>query len=257
MAKAHAGGASTGRYTLLYALLSKTPYSHKLRANQIIVPPFLPAPSMGMVSPKVASISHISVLIGSFLINSLYYTATDGLSLYRAWLESQVEAQKIKIQAMSQHYSIPIPQLDLNPFEFPPLGIVPPAVASTLPTNIGTANNLASIFHGKQSEVPLTLQAPRLQPAQSPHVPTHLSTKSPPSSHGNPVLSATTHEVAARSTKETFKTSATGSRKFDMSYKTTPCRHFTLNGGWCPWGDECCLYVSTSLSTVTWLNRVT
>ncbi|KAF8485704.1 hypothetical protein DFH94DRAFT_707120 [Russula ochroleuca] len=28
-------------------------------------------------------------------------------------------------------------------------------------------------------------------------------------------------------------------KKEDMAYKTTPCRHFTLNQGWCPWGDDC------------------
>ena len=33
-------------------------------------------------------------------------------------------------------------------------------------------------------------------------------------------------------------------KKDDMAYKTTPCRHFTLNRGWCPWGDECGLWVS-------------
>jgi hypothetical protein len=51
--------------------------------------------------------------------------------MYRAWLESQVEAQKAKIQAMSKQYYIPIPQLDLDPLDFPPLGMIPPSMANT------------------------------------------------------------------------------------------------------------------------------
>ncbi|KAI0290368.1 hypothetical protein BC826DRAFT_1106495 [Russula brevipes] len=32
---------------------------------------------------------------------------------------------------------------------------------------------------------------------------------------------------------------STTPKKEDMAYKTTPCRHFTLNQGWCPYGDGC------------------
>ncbi|KAH9050393.1 hypothetical protein EDB83DRAFT_2629978 [Lactarius deliciosus] len=66
-----------------------------------------------------------SIRLRIFWATADIIAATDGLALYRAWLESQVEVQKARIQAMSKQYSIPIPQLDLDPFDFPPLGMIP------------------------------------------------------------------------------------------------------------------------------------
>ncbi|KAF8274649.1 hypothetical protein EI94DRAFT_1793944 [Lactarius quietus] len=35
-----------------------------------------------------------------------------------------------------------------------------------------------------------------------------------------------------------------------MSYKTTPCRHFTRSLGRCPWGDDCCFIHDPALEWV-------
>ncbi|KAI0290382.1 hypothetical protein BC826DRAFT_1106507 [Russula brevipes] len=52
--------------------------------------------------------------------------AADQLAIYRSWLESQVKAQKAKIQAMSSQYAIPISDLDPNPLQLPSLPPIPP-----------------------------------------------------------------------------------------------------------------------------------
>ena len=166
------------------------------------------------------------------LINDI--TATDGLAIYRAWLESQVEVQKAKIQAMSKQYSIPIPQLNnnnnLDPFDFPPLRMIPAPMTNA--TAITTMNN---DFRGQRRsppEVPSTPQAPRLEPAKLQSAPGYQYHR-----HEGPTPGANTKYAHEN------PDSATGGapRKIDISYKTTPCRHFTLNRGWCPWGDDCCL----------------
>lgn len=159
--------------------------------------------------------------------------ATDGLALYRAWLESQVEVQKARIQAMSKQYSIPIPQLDLDPFDFPPLGMIP--------------SNLAKNFRGQQPEVPSTPPTPRLGHTQpfSTHTPKSASATGR-YDHEVPI-SATPPGAVATYNHEVPNSSITAPRKVDMSYKTTPCRHFTLNRGWCPWGDDCCFIHDSEL----------
>ncbi|KAH8982862.1 hypothetical protein EDB86DRAFT_321790 [Lactarius hatsudake] len=177
--------------------------------------------------------------------------ATDGIALYRAWLESQVEVQKARIQAMSKQYSIPIPQLDLDPFDFPPLGMIPPTMANTLPTNNGTTttvtSNLAKNLRGQQPEVPSTPPTPRLGHTQpfSMHIPKSASATGR-YDHEVPI-SATPPGAVATYTHEVTNSSNTAPRKVDMSYKTTPCRHFTLNRGWCPWGDDCCFIHDSEL----------
>ncbi|KAI0291375.1 hypothetical protein B0F90DRAFT_382345 [Multifurca ochricompacta] len=98
--------------------------------------------------------------------------ATDGLTIYRAWLETQVEAQKAKVKAMSAQYSIPIPNLDSNPFDIPSLTTLAAAqMVNALPTTAvatGVASNLhrqtmATLVNSAQ-EVPLALGAyPALQ----------------------------------------------------------------------------------------------
>lgn len=149
---------------------------------------------------------------------------------------------------MSKQYSIPIPQLDLDPLDFPPLGMIPPNMVNTLPTTAGSTttatSNLAKNSRCQQPEVSSTPQAPRLEPMQPlPRAPTHVpKSASIPSQycHEGP-SSATPPGAAGTYTHEKLNSSTTVPRKVDMSYKTTPCRHFTLNRGWCPWGDECCL----------------
>ncbi|KAI9434402.1 hypothetical protein H4582DRAFT_1979734 [Lactarius indigo] len=158
--------------------------------------------------------------------------ATDGLAFYRAWLESQVEVQKARIQAMSKQYSIPIPQLDLDPLDFPPLGMIPPTMANALPTTNGTTatvtSNLAKTSRGQRPE-----------------------NASPTGryNHEGPI-SATPPGAVATYTHGVPNPSVTVPRKVDMSYKTTPCRHFTLNRGWCPWGDDCCFIHDSELEWV-------
>jgi hypothetical protein len=198
-----------------------------------------PAPSTRMLLPKVK----LTFFTFSPLAKRAdkYITATDGLAIYRAWLESQVEVQKAKIQAMSKQYSIPIPQLNdnLDPLDFPPLGMIPATMANDTAITTTTTNN----FRGQRRsppEVPSTPKAPRLEPAQL-HIP-----KSAPGyqyhRHEGP-MTMTTPGVAVTTYAHENPDSATGGapRKIDISYKTTPCRHFTLNRGWCPWGDDCCL----------------
>jgi hypothetical protein len=158
------------------------------------------------------------------------FAATDGLAMYRAWLESQVEVQKAKIQAMSKQYSISIPQLDLDPLDFPPLRMIPPNMANTRHTTVTVPSN----FRGQQPEVP-SLEPMQPFPRAPTHIPRSESTKSQYYHEGSTPPGAAAHDK--------LNSSTTAPRKVDMSFKTTPCRHFTLNRGWCPWGDECCLYV--------------
>ncbi|KAH8987423.1 hypothetical protein EDB92DRAFT_1875613 [Lactarius akahatsu] len=136
--------------------------------------------------------------------------ATDGLALYRVWLESQVEVQKARIQAMSKH-------------------------------------NLAKNFRGQQPEVPSTPLTPRLGHTQPfpMHIPKSASATGR-CEHEVPV-SATPPGAVSTYTHEVPNSSITAPRKVDMSYKTTPCRHFTLNRGWCPWGDDCCFIHDSEL----------
>lgn len=232
--KAHATGATTGRPTRsISTLLSRMQCSYTDRAIH-------PVPSMRMLWRKVATISQREQFLEAM---ADIIAATDGLAIYRAWLESQVEVQKAKIQAMSKQYSIPIPQLDLDPLDFPPLGMIPPTMANTLPSTAITATR---DLRGQQSEVQPTPQAPRLEPAQAfPRAPTHVPKSAPTTNrycHEHEVpISATPPGGIAISTHEKPDSSTAAPRKIDMSYKTTPCRHFTLNRGWCPWGDDCCL----------------
>lgn len=161
--------------------------------------------------------------------------ATDGLAIYRAWLENQVEVQKAKIQAMSKQYDIPVPQLDLDSLDFSPLGM---SMATTAPNG-----NFRS--QQQQPEVPSAPQAPRLEPAQPiPHAPTHVPQSAPATNRYN-------HEGPISATPMyAHETLTAAPRKLDISYKTTPCRHFTLNRGWCPWGDDCCFIHDPALEWV-------
>jgi hypothetical protein len=159
---------------------------------------------------------------------------------------------------MSSQFRIPVPDLDSNslyfsrlPFMVPPVAEHVPATAKTstmTPTNNGT-------FVADEN-VPLAAPpAPLLPPAQ--HVPgfyqtqtqvapltvqntsglagsaaSRLTRQPPFDQHFNAVSRAGTVSKQAHTT-------STAPKKDDMAYKTAPCRHFALNEGWCPWGDEC------------------
>jgi hypothetical protein len=185
-------------------------------------------------------------------------TATDGLARYRAWLESQVEEQKARIQAFSMQCSIPIPNLDMNTYrEFPAASLMPPPMVNAFPTRTITTNSGASAVQG-QAIVSPAPRPPRFQAAPpipglwqpqgaqtimqsirpdttcaSAPMPLHrLHQADLPSVSVAPTVAAVNYPHGATSMAP---------RKLHMAYKTTPCRHFTLNRGWCPWGDSCCL----------------
>jgi hypothetical protein len=180
--------------------------------------------------------------------------ATDPLAIYRAWLESQVMAQKAKIQAMSSQYAIPIPNLDSNLFQLPSLSPMPPVANAELAITakaIAAPKNNGYFVPAAPAPTPA---APRLHPAQPvpgswpsrgmPHYaqtiasgPFYADTPAqsrPPPLHQQPIPVAPTGVVFQRP-----PTTSTAPKKEDMAYKTTPCRHFTLNQGWCPYGDGC------------------
>ncbi|KAH9959038.1 hypothetical protein BJV74DRAFT_891090 [Russula compacta] len=180
--------------------------------------------------------------------------AAGEVAYYSAWLEGQVEAQKAKIHAMSLEYSIPIPNLDLKPFEFPP---IPRSAGNAVSTNVAAAimketKNRNSL----QDElvIPAVPPAPRLQAAQpvpglwQPQgTPSTVQTPAtgPFSAHGPmaprpPPLELESIPMApAGVVTQHSQVTTTAPKKEDMAYKTTPCKHFTLNNGYCPWGDEC------------------
>jgi hypothetical protein len=182
--------------------------------------------------------------------------AADQLALYRFWLQSQMDTQMARVRKMSEQFSIPIPNLESNPFDFSPLSLMPlpigNAVASTTTkTMVQQENNGMSALDGcKVSSappapcVPPALPVPGLwQPQGSP--PTARTTASgqfssrvtmpPRSSFLNQEPKPVTPVVVPKHPQVT----SMAPKKEDMAYKTTPCRHFTMNQGWCPWGDEC------------------
>jgi hypothetical protein len=162
-----------------------------------------------------------------------------------------------KIYAMSSHFHMPIPDLNSNAFGFTPLSLVGAPVTNAVPPATPTAamtpmNNGSSISN--EPVLPTAPAAPLLKPAQpvsamfQPQgVPIVMQTtvSGPPiaasprppwhSPLGQRSISVSRPAVAAKNPQET----STAPKKEDMAYKTTPCRHFTLNNGWCPWGDEC------------------
>jgi hypothetical protein len=181
-------------------------------------------------------------------------TATDGLALYRAWLERQVEEQKARIQTMSTQYSIPIPNLDLNTFdELFTLPLKQPAVGNAFLARTTTTNATASGVQGWSivKPAPRTLQ---FQPAHSlsdvwrPHGSlTTMPTTRPDTSCASVPMPLPRFNQVDEASNSTISTTAAvntmcvGPKKESMAYKTTPCRHFTLNRGWGSWGDDCCL----------------
>ena len=170
-----------------------------------------------------------------------------------------MDVQKAKIKAMSEQFSIPVPNLEMNPFEPPQLSLMTPSVGNAVGTTTDKAmmpqeTNKKYLFD--ERKVPGAPLAPRIPPALpvqglwqptprgSPHT-AHAFASGPLSARARmtPRLSPSDQgpnpgapTVVA---PERPQVTSIAPKKDDMAYKTTPCRHFTVNQGWCPWGDEC------------------
>ena len=94
--------------------------------------------------------------------------AADQVAMFRGWLKSQMDAQKAKIKAMSEEFSIPVPNLESNPFGSPPVSLMTPSVGNSVATTINKTmmqqeNNKKYLFD--ERKVPSAPPAPRMPPA--------------------------------------------------------------------------------------------
>ncbi|KAI0261112.1 hypothetical protein BC834DRAFT_488309 [Gloeopeniophorella convolvens] len=162
----------------------------------------------------------------------------DGLATYRTWLQRQVDVQKAKIQAMSSEYSIPVPNLDANPYALPPLSQLTARLqraqnhlqaGTQLPQPTKQQPSAASQFHAARA-------SPWEVIAQFPS-----AAAQPPEPQFQRALVPAQHAPLRRPYTNAYNQAATmmPPQRGDMAWKTTPCRHYTLNGGWCPWGPRC------------------
>jgi hypothetical protein len=185
--------------------------------------------------------------------------AADEVAVYRGWLKSQMDAQKARIKSMSEQFSIPVPNLELNPFDPPSLSLMTPSVgnavaATTNRTMMPQENNQKYVFD--ERKVPSAPPAPRMpaalpvqglwQPeAQGPPRTARaiasgpLSARAPMPPRSSPFDQCPNPGTPTVVESQHPQVTSTAPKKDDLAYKTTPCRHFTLNQGWCPWGDEC------------------
>jgi hypothetical protein len=155
---------------------------------------------------------------------------------------------------MSSQFHIPVPDLDANslyisrlPFMAPPVANQVPATANTptmAPTNVDEnvpytappapllqpAKPVPGLYQTQTQGAPLTGQATASGLACA--AASGLARHPPLDQHFNALSRTGALSKQARAT-------STAPKKDDMAYKTTPCRHFALNDGWCPWGDEC------------------
>lgn len=202
--------------------------------------------------------------------------AADEVAIYRGWLKGQMDAQKARIKAMSEQFSIPVPNLELNPFDSPPLSLMAPSAGNAVATitNKATMPQENKKKHvSDERKVPSAPPAPRIPPALpvqglwqpepqgSPHTGRAtasgpLSARAPMSPRPSPFdqQGPNTRTPTVVVSKDPQVTSI-APKKDDMAYKTTPCRHFTLNQGWCPWGDECGFIHDPQLGWVPPLER--
>lgn len=185
--------------------------------------------------------------------------AADEVAVFRGWLKGQMDAQKAKIKAMSEEYSIPVPNLESNPFDFPPSSVMTPPVGNSVATTTNRTmnpqeNNKTYVFD--ERKVPSAPPAPRIPPALpvqglwqpetqgSPRTscalaPGPLSARAPLPPRPSPLDQGPNRGTATVVVSKHPQVTSIAPKKGDLAYKTTPCRHFTLNRGWCPWGDEC------------------
>jgi hypothetical protein len=187
--------------------------------------------------------------------------AADQVAVFRGWLEGQMDAQKARIKAMSEQFSIPVPNLEFGPFEPPPLSLMAPSVGNlnavaptTNKTMMPQENNKDHVFD--ERKMPRAPPAPRMPPAlpvqslwqheiqSSPHTARAigsgpLSPRAPMPPRPSPWDQGPNLEIPTAAVPKHPPATSIAPKKDDMAYKTTPCRHFTLNRGWCPWGDDC------------------
>jgi hypothetical protein len=170
-----------------------------------------------------------------------------------------MDVQKAKIKAMSEEFSIPVPNLELNPFDCPPLSLMTPSVENAVVTTTNNTmmpqeNNKKYVFD--ERKVPSAPPAPRMPPAMPvqglwqpepqglPHTARAiasgpLSARAPMPPCPSPLDQGPNQGTPTVVVSEHPQVTSIAPKKDDMAYKTTPCRHFTLNQGWCPWGDDC------------------
>jgi hypothetical protein len=150
---------------------------------------------------------------------------------------------------MCTQYSIPIPNLDSG--DLSALPMIPSPMWNAFLTNAVASNAHGGAIQG-QNIVPPMPPAPRFPPAQPAPglwqtrdaLATIRTTRSDISCAGAPM--PPNNQVDQASISTTPAATAVNNphvapKKSQLAYKTTPCRHFTLNRGWCPWGDNCCL----------------
>lgn len=193
--------------------------------------------------------------------------AADQVAIFSGWLKSQMDVQKAKIKAMSEEYSIPVPDLESNPFFSPPLSLMTPSVGNVFATTTNKQmmpqeNNKKHVFD--EYRVPSAPPATRMPPALPvqglwqpetqglPHTARAiasgpLSARAPMPPRPSPFDQGPNPGTPTMDVSKHPQVTSIAPKKDDMAYKTTPCRHFTLNQGWCPWGDECGLWVTHSL----------
>jgi hypothetical protein len=155
---------------------------------------------------------------------------------------------------MSEQFSIPIPSLESKPFVFPPLSLMPPPAGDTTTTTkslMPQENNGSSIIERPKvfsappaPRMPPALPVPGIwQPQGSP--PTTRTNQSGPFSARVPMpprpstVDQPKPVTSAGLMSKHPQATSIAPKKEDMAYQTTPCRHFTMNRGRCPWGDEC------------------
>jgi len=169
-----------------------------------------------------------------------------------------MDAQKAKIMAMSEQFSIPVPNLEVNPFDPSPLSLMKPSAGNAVATSTNKTMPQESkkkyVFD--ECKVPSAPPAPRMPPALpvpgcwqpetegSPGAARAiasgpLSARAPMPPRPSPLDQGANSETPSVATSKHSQATFIAPKKDDLAYKTTPCRHFTLNRGWCPWGDEC------------------
>jgi hypothetical protein len=209
-------------------------------------------PWMGAVLYKVDLTGHLYTLPNVTAV-------ADQVAIYRGWLKGQMDVQKAKIKAMSEQFSIPVPNFELNPFDSPQLSLMAPSVGNAVATTTNKTmmpqeTNRKYVFD--ERTVPGAPLAPRMPPGlpvQGLWQPTPrgssqtarmiasgpLSARAPLPLRPSPLDQGSNPGTPTVVMSERPQVTSIAPKKDDMAYKTTPCRHFTLNHGWCPWGDEC------------------
>jgi hypothetical protein len=152
---------------------------------------------------------------------------------------------------MCTQYSIPIPNLDSGDLSAIPM--IPPPMWNAFLTNAVASNAHGSAVQGQPPapQFPPAQPAPGLWQTQD-ALATIQTARSDVSCAGAQMPHNNQGDQAPVSTNPAAANvnyPHGAPKKAQLAYKTTPCRHFTLNRGWCPWGDNCCLLVSSCFSS--------